>query len=83
MAFAQHVWNQLKSLTADELIAALKRDGYRQDPASAGCNDRLYQSVGKMLTSGAEARAHFRRFTARVKLVPFPSVEGTGVFSSL
>ncbi len=36
MAFAQHVWNQLKSLTADELIAALKRDGYRQDPASAG-----------------------------------------------
>ena len=35
MAFAQHVWNQLKSITADELIAALKRDGYRQDPASA------------------------------------------------
>jgi predicted RNA binding protein YcfA (HicA-like mRNA interferase family) len=35
MAFPQHVWNQLKSITADELIAALKRDGYRQDPASA------------------------------------------------
>jgi hypothetical protein len=35
MAFPQHVWNQLKSLTADELIAALKRDGYEQDPASA------------------------------------------------
>jgi predicted RNA binding protein YcfA (HicA-like mRNA interferase family) len=35
MAFPQHVWNQLKSVTADELIAALKRDGYRQDPASA------------------------------------------------
>jgi predicted RNA binding protein YcfA (HicA-like mRNA interferase family) len=35
MAFAQHVWNQLKSVTADELIAALKRDGYQQDPASA------------------------------------------------
>ena len=35
MAFAQHVWNQLKSVTADELIAALKRDGFQQDPASA------------------------------------------------
>jgi predicted RNA binding protein YcfA (HicA-like mRNA interferase family) len=35
MAFSQHIWNQLKSTTADELIAALKRDGYRQDPASA------------------------------------------------
>lgn len=34
MAFPQHVWNQLKNTTADELIAALKRDGYLQDPAS-------------------------------------------------
>jgi predicted RNA binding protein YcfA (HicA-like mRNA interferase family) len=35
MAFPQHVWQQLKSTTADEIIAALKRDGYKQDPASA------------------------------------------------
>jgi hypothetical protein len=35
MAFAQHDWNQLKSLTADELITALERDGYQQDAASA------------------------------------------------
>ncbi|MGO9864894.1 MAG: type II toxin-antitoxin system HicA family toxin [Terriglobales bacterium] len=35
MAFPQHVWNQLKSITADELIAALKRDDYQQDPASS------------------------------------------------
>jgi predicted RNA binding protein YcfA (HicA-like mRNA interferase family) len=34
MAFSQNVWNQLKSTTADELIAALKRDGYAKDPAS-------------------------------------------------
>jgi predicted RNA binding protein YcfA (HicA-like mRNA interferase family) len=33
MAFPQNVWNQLKSITADELIAALKRDGYQQDPS--------------------------------------------------
>ncbi len=35
MAFPKHVWNQLKATTADELIAALKKDGYTQDPASA------------------------------------------------
>jgi predicted RNA binding protein YcfA (HicA-like mRNA interferase family) len=36
MAFSQHVWNQLKSKTADELISALTRDGYEKDPASSG-----------------------------------------------
>jgi predicted RNA binding protein YcfA (HicA-like mRNA interferase family) len=36
MAFSQHVWNQLKATTADELESALKRDGYKFDPASAG-----------------------------------------------
>lgn len=35
MAFSQHVWNQLKATTADELIAALKKDGYQKDPASS------------------------------------------------
>jgi|CZKR01.1.fsa_nt_gi predicted RNA binding protein YcfA (HicA-like mRNA interferase family) len=35
MAFPQHVWQQLKAVTADELIAALKKDGYEKDPASA------------------------------------------------
>ena len=34
MAFPKHVWDQLKSITADELIAALKRDGFTKDPAS-------------------------------------------------
>jgi predicted RNA binding protein YcfA (HicA-like mRNA interferase family) len=36
MAFAKHVWNQLKATTADELESALQRDGYKLDPASAG-----------------------------------------------
>ncbi len=35
MAFPQQVWNQLKSISADDLIDALKRDGYEQDPASS------------------------------------------------
>jgi len=34
MAFSKNVWNQLKSVTADELISALKRDDYTKDPAS-------------------------------------------------
>lgn len=34
MAFSKNVWDQLKSITADELISALKRDGFTQDPAS-------------------------------------------------
>jgi hypothetical protein len=34
MAFPKHVWDQLKAKTADELIAALTRDGYLKDPAS-------------------------------------------------
>jgi predicted RNA binding protein YcfA (HicA-like mRNA interferase family) len=36
MAFAPNVWNQLKNLTADNLISALERDGWEQDPASKG-----------------------------------------------
>jgi hypothetical protein len=35
MAFSPNVWNQIEGIAADELIAALKRDGYEQDPASA------------------------------------------------
>jgi predicted RNA binding protein YcfA (HicA-like mRNA interferase family) len=34
MAFSKHIWDQIKSITADELIAALRRDGFTKDPAS-------------------------------------------------
>jgi len=34
MAFPKHVWDQIKAITADELISALERDGYTKDPAS-------------------------------------------------
>lgn len=36
MAFPQHIWNQLKNLTADDLVRALLRDGWEKDPASKG-----------------------------------------------
>lgn len=36
MAFSPNVWNQLKNLTADDLISALERDGWEKDPSSKG-----------------------------------------------
>ena len=36
MAFSPNVWNQLKNLTADDLIKALEKDGWAKDPASKG-----------------------------------------------
>lgn len=34
--FPPNVWNQLKNLTADNLIRALERDGWGRDPTSKG-----------------------------------------------
>ncbi len=36
MAFPPNVWNQLKNLTADDLITALGKDGWEPDPSSKG-----------------------------------------------
>lgn len=40
-AFSPHVWAQLKSITADDLIAALGRARFTLDPCSGG-SQRLY-----------------------------------------
>jgi len=36
MAFTPNVWNQLKGITASEIISALERDGWQRDPSSKG-----------------------------------------------
>lgn len=36
MAFPPNVWNQLKNLTAEQIITALERDGWTRDPSSKG-----------------------------------------------
>jgi predicted RNA binding protein YcfA (HicA-like mRNA interferase family) len=36
VAFSANVWNQLKNKTADDLIRALKKDGWEFDPCSKG-----------------------------------------------
>jgi predicted RNA binding protein YcfA (HicA-like mRNA interferase family) len=36
MAFSSNAWKQLKGCSADDLIAALKKDGWTQDPSSKG-----------------------------------------------
>jgi predicted RNA binding protein YcfA (HicA-like mRNA interferase family) len=46
MALSQHVWRQLKAITADDLIAALKRDGYMKDPASADATISYIKRIG-------------------------------------
>jgi predicted RNA binding protein YcfA (HicA-like mRNA interferase family) len=35
-AYPPNVWSQLKNLSADDLISALKKDGWNFDPASRG-----------------------------------------------
>jgi len=34
MAFPPNVWKQIKNLTKDDVISAMLRDGWEQDPAS-------------------------------------------------
>ena len=36
MAFSASTWDQIKNKTADELISALKRDGFVLDPCCKG-----------------------------------------------
>jgi predicted RNA binding protein YcfA (HicA-like mRNA interferase family) len=36
MGLRQDVWNQVKNLTADEIISALKKDGWERDTSSRG-----------------------------------------------
>lgn len=36
MFYSPNVWNQLKGLTVEEILSALKKDGWEQDPSSKG-----------------------------------------------
>ena len=31
MNYAPHIWDQLRNITADELVSALKKDGWTED----------------------------------------------------
>jgi predicted RNA binding protein YcfA (HicA-like mRNA interferase family) len=46
MAFPPNVWNQLKNLTAKEIIKALERDGWMRDITSRG-GDIGYIKLGQ------------------------------------
>ncbi|CAD6548874.1 hypothetical protein LMG28727_04903 [Paraburkholderia kirstenboschensis] len=41
MSFPSHVWDQLRSITADELIEALEKDGFRVEPGPGSI--RIYR----------------------------------------
>jgi predicted RNA binding protein YcfA (HicA-like mRNA interferase family) len=42
VSFAPHIWGQLKSITADELIRALERDGWSCD--TSGGSMRIFRA---------------------------------------
>jgi len=44
MKYSPHIWGQLKNLTADDLVGALRRDGWELD-AKRGA-EQVYRSPG-------------------------------------
>jgi len=53
MAFPQNVWSQIKNLTKDTVIDALKRDGWTQDPASKDATITYIKRLEKPDASGS------------------------------
>lgn len=48
MSFAPHVWDQLRSITADELIRALERDDWIKDEAEG--SSQIYLKNGRRVS---------------------------------
>lgn len=53
MAFQKNVWSQIKNLTKDTIIDALKRDGWKQDPASRDATITYIKPLEKPDESGS------------------------------
>lgn len=51
MSFKPHVWDQLRSMTADELIAALTKDGWQRDITTG--------AVQAYLRAGVRVTVHY------------------------
>jgi len=56
MVFNPNVWNQLKNLTADAIIAALLKDGWAKDPAS---RDATIAYIKKSPTENKRVVIHY------------------------
>ncbi len=50
MSYPSHIWAQLKSITAAELIAALKRDGWECDMAGGSIQIFRHPSDGRRVS---------------------------------
>jgi predicted RNA binding protein YcfA (HicA-like mRNA interferase family) len=50
MAFRRGVWQQIKSITADQLIAALRKDGWVPDKPSGAIHPFLHPKTRKRVT---------------------------------
>ena len=47
MAYPKHVWRQLKNLTADNLISALEKDGWKPDTCHGAFHPYIDPATGK------------------------------------
>lgn len=56
MAFSRQLWQQLKNLTADQLISALKRDGWRPDQPSGAIHPFINPVTRKRVTIHRHAK---------------------------
>lgn len=50
MSFSQHVWNQLKNLTCDDIISGLTRDGWEHDTKSGAVQVYRNPADGNRIT---------------------------------
>jgi len=50
MAYPRHIWQQVKNLTADDLIAALERDGWKPDDPSGAIHPYIDPATRKRVT---------------------------------
>lgn len=50
MAFSPAVWSQLKNKTADELVAALRRDGWERESTPGAIHVYRHPDSGKRAT---------------------------------
>src|SRR5690348_2502309 len=50
MAFPRELWQQLKNLTADQLISALRRDGWQADTPSGAIHPFIHPTTRQRVT---------------------------------
>jgi predicted RNA binding protein YcfA (HicA-like mRNA interferase family) len=61
MKYSQQTWNQLKNLTADEIISALEKTGWVQDQSSGAILIYYHPNNGSRVTIHYHPRKTYRQ----------------------